>query len=134
MGLEALSRLAHRGAIGADGRSGDGAGITASLPQRLLRAFLRERGLQIGDHHPIAAGMIFSTPDELVQSEDILSSALKHEQLMLLCWRKVPVNGEALGETALSSMPLIRQAIVVPQVAIPIDELEARLHRGRRSS
>src|SRR5690242_6974973 len=65
MGLEALSRLAHRGAIAADGRSGDGAGITASLPHALLRTFLSERGLQIDEGLPLAVGMIFGSLDEL---------------------------------------------------------------------
>src|SRR5262249_49519307 len=108
MGLEALSRLAHRGAIAADGRSGDGAGITASMPHGLLRTFLREHGLQIGADLPLAVGMIFAAPEELAVSEEILSSALKQEQLTLLCWRDVPVNEEALGATALNSMPVIR--------------------------
>jgi glutamate synthase (ferredoxin) len=133
MGLEALSRLAHRGAIAADGRSGDGAGVTAGLPQKLFRALLRERGLQISDNHPLAAGMIFASLEELAASEEILSSALKQEQLDLLFWREVPVDEEALGETALASMPLIRQALIVPQFAMRVDELESRLHRARKT-
>ena len=133
MGLEALSRLAHRGAIAADGRSGDGAGITASLPHELLRAFLRERRLQISDDHPLAAGMIFGSVEELAVSEETLRSALKQEQLQLLCWRDVPVNEEALGDTALASMPVIRQAIIAPQFAMQVDELERRLYRARKT-
>jgi glutamate synthase (ferredoxin) len=133
MGLEALSRLAHRGAIAADGRSGDGAGITAGLPHGLFRAFLRERGLQIRDDHSLAAGMIFGSLEELSVSEEILSSALKQEQLELLCWRDVPVNEEALGETALASMPVIRQALIVPHFAMRVEELETRLHRARKT-
>jgi glutamate synthase (NADPH/NADH) large chain len=133
MGLEALSRLAHRGAIAADGRSGDGAGITANVPQRLIRAFLRDRGLQISDDLPIAVGMVFGSPEELSVSEEILSSSLNQEQLTLLCWRNVPVSEEALGATALASMPVVRQAIVVPESLIEVDELENRLHRVRKT-
>jgi len=133
MGLEALSRLAHRGAIAADGRSGDGAGITAGLPQGLLRTFLRERGLQISADQPLAVGMIFTTPKELSLGEAILSSALKQEQLTLLCWREVPVNEEALGATALNSMPVIRQALIVPDFETTLDELDSRLHRARKT-
>jgi len=132
MGLEALSRLAHRGAIAADGRSGDGAGITACLPQELFRAFLRECGLRIGGTQPLAAGMIFANLDELAVSDEILRSALEQEQLSLLCWRDVPVNEEALGATALASMPVIRQALITPLVAMQINELEARLYRARK--
>jgi len=132
-GLEALSRLAHRGAIAADGRSGDGAGITANLPQRLLRTFLRERGFRVNSEQPLAVAMIFGSPEELALSNEVLSSALKQEQLQLLCWRDVPVNEEALGATALASVPVIRQAIIVPQSCLEGDELESRLHRARKT-
>ena len=133
MGLEALSRLAHRGAIAADGRSGDGAGITASLPHGLLRAFLRERGLQISNDLPLAVGMIFCSPEELAIAEEVLSSALGQEELSFLCWRDVPVDEEALGETALASMSVIRQAMIVPQSSMQVEEVESRLHRARKT-
>ena len=132
-GLEALSRLAHRGAIAADGRSGDGAGVTTGLPKGFLRSFLRARGHEVSEDLPLAAGMIFVSPDELAASEEILSSALKQEQLSLVCWRDVPVDEEALGQTALSSMPVIRQAFLVPESTMQVDELEHRLHRARKT-
>jgi len=133
MGLEALSRLAHRGAIAADGRSGDGAGITTNLPQELFRSFLRDREVQVDEDFPLAAGMFFGSSEELVTSDEIFIASLAQEQLRLLLWREVPVNKEALGTTALNSMPVIRQGLIVPQSAIHVDELEKRLHRARKA-
>ena len=76
--------------------------------------------------------MIFANLDELAVSDEILRSALEQEQLSLLCWRDVPVNEEALGATALASMPVIRQALITPLVAMQINELKARLYRARK--
>ncbi|HJX00395.1 MAG TPA: hypothetical protein VJ453_09545, partial [Terriglobales bacterium] len=108
MGLEALSRLAHRGAIAADGKSGDGAGITAACPQVLIRRSLCEAGINIDGDIPLALGMLFVDREELASSADLLDAALSEEKLNLLCWREVPVHREALGATALETMPVIR--------------------------
>ena len=131
MGLEALSRLAHRGAIAADGRSGDGAGITAGLPQALFQGALCEAEIHIGSDVPLAAGMIFVDPAELASSSELLEAALSGQNLELLCWREVPICRDALGATALEAMPVIRQALIAPHTAMSIDELERRLHRSR---
>src|SRR5437868_7863552 len=132
MGLEALSRLAHRGAIAADGRSGDGAGITAGLPQALFQGALCEAEIHIGSDVPLAAGMIFVDPAELASSSELLEAALSGQNLELLCWREVPICRDALGATALEAMPVIRQALIAPHTAMSIDELERRLHRARK--
>ncbi|MFL6436769.1 MAG: glutamate synthase large subunit [Terriglobales bacterium] len=132
MGLEALSRLAHRGAVAADGRSGDGAGLTTALPTRLLEHFLRQAGVQIDSNSRLAIGMLFVHVDEVASGAALLNLALQSEGLTLLCWREVPVNLEALGQTALTSMPVIRQAIVAAPTSLNPDEFESRLHRARK--
>jgi len=132
MGLEALTRLAHRGAVAADGRSGDGAGVTTQLPRRLLRKFLSEAGTEPTEKTPLAVAMLFADADDLSAPVRILDAALKEQGLVLLCWREVPVNSEALGHTALTSMPIVRQAFVVPNSEIDPAELEVRLYRARK--
>jgi glutamate synthase domain-containing protein 2/glutamate synthase domain-containing protein 1/glutamate synthase domain-containing protein 3 len=132
MGLEALSRLAHRGAVAADGRSGDGAGVTTALPIRLLEHFLCQVGVQIDSNALLAIGMLFVDVDELASSAATLDLALQSESLTLLCWREVPVNLEVLGQTALTSMPVIRQAIIAAPKSLNPDEFESRLHRARK--
>ena len=131
MGLEALARLAHRGAVAADGRSGDGAGITAAVPRRLLQRFLEEAGYVLDPSLPLAAGMTFLDSEETRLASEVLGAALAQEGLQLLCWRDVPVDTEALGHTAFVSMPVIRQALVIPQSTLGLAEFEVRLHRAR---
>jgi glutamate synthase domain-containing protein 2/glutamate synthase domain-containing protein 1/glutamate synthase domain-containing protein 3 len=132
MGLEALSRLAHRGAVAADGRSGDGAGVMTGIPRRLLDAFATEAGAEIAADAPLAIGMVFVEQEELGVAAEALDSALEREQLRLLCWREVPVFADSLGHTALASMPVIRQAIVTSEITMGADDLECRLHRARK--
>ena len=133
MGLEALSRLAHRGAVAADGRSGDGAGVMTAIPRHLFDQFLAEAGFQIDADVPVGVGMIFVDNAELGIATELLDAALQREQLKLLCWREVPIHAEALGHTALASMPVIRQAIIIPNESISRSEFDARLHRGRKN-
>src|SRR5689334_21218230 len=92
MGLEALARLAHRGAVAADGRSGDGAGITTSIPRSLLQRSLTEVGRQISADTPLAVGMVFFDSDELPAAADQLRCAIEAQELSFLCWREVPIN------------------------------------------
>ncbi|HVH86718.1 MAG TPA: glutamate synthase central domain-containing protein, partial [Terriglobales bacterium] len=132
MALEALSRLAHRGAVAADGRSGDGAGITTSIPRRIFGSFLADCGFNLAADLPLGVGMLFVEPEELAAVPIHLISAIEGQGLKLLCWREVPINLGALGKTALSSMPVIRQAIIVPEASIDASEFEARLHRARK--
>src|SRR5579859_3341074 len=133
MGLEALARLAHRGAVAADVRSGDGAGITAAVPRVLLQRFLEQSGFVVDPAVLLAAGMSFLDPDEVALAMETLDSALAREGLKLLCWRDVPVDTEALGHTALVSMPVIRQAIVAAGSDISQIEFEVRLRRARKN-
>jgi glutamate synthase (ferredoxin) len=132
MGLEALSRLAHRGAVAADGRSGDGAGITAAVPRKLFERFIHEAGFELPSSIPLAVGMVFVDAEDLAAPVQALDNAVCAEDLKLLCWREVPVNLDALGQTALASMPIIRQAIVISDSEIGADEFELRLHRARK--
>jgi glutamate synthase (ferredoxin) len=59
--LTALGRLAHRGAVAADGKSSDGVGVTTAVPRALL---LRETGLSLGDDQTLAVGMLFLPAEE----------------------------------------------------------------------
>ncbi|HWC20019.1 MAG TPA: glutamate synthase large subunit [Terriglobales bacterium] len=132
MALEALCRLAHRGAVAADGRSGDGAGITTSIPRLVFESFLAGCGFDLAADLPIGVGMLFVETEELAAVSEHLSAAVEGQRLKLLCWREVPVYLDALGKTALESMPVIRQALIVPESALDADEFEARLHRARK--
>ncbi|MGH9585306.1 MAG: glutamate synthase central domain-containing protein, partial [Acidobacteriaceae bacterium] len=106
--LTALSRLEHRGAIAADGKSSDGIGIMTAIPREFL---LSETGISLDADKPLAVGVVFFLPGE-GESRQELEQALASQNLTVLAWRDVPTRPEILGEIALSTMPLIRHVLI----------------------
>ena len=123
--LTALARLAHRGAIAADGKSSDGVGIMTAIPREFL---LRSMGLSLPAEAPLAVGVLFSSNDSGA-GEKALEQALAAQQLDVLGWRVVPTREESLGEIALSSIPVIRQVLVTAKQA---ENFERRLYLARK--
>src|SRR5262252_7763983 len=101
--LEALCNLTHRGAVDADGRTGDGAGLLVQLPTRF---FLREAE-RLGQRAEadLAVGMFF-LPQEKSEAErcrEITTSTLKRCGVEPLLWRPVPIEPDHLGAKALAT-------------------------------
>src|SRR6202046_5121714 len=106
--LTALSRLAHRGAVAADGASSDGIGLMSGVPRELL---LSATGVELQDSALLGVGMLFLPPEE-TRAKSVMESCLASQGLGILAWRDVPTRPEVLGEIALSTMPKIRQVVV----------------------
>ena len=136
--LTALARLAHRGAIASDGKSSDGVGIMTAVPRELL---LRETGATLAADQSLAVGAVFfpreaangSAPATIAQqAEEVFVRCLASQDLRLLCWRDVPVRPEVLGEIALSTMPVLRHALVAANASLDRDEFERALYLARK--
>jgi glutamate synthase domain-containing protein 2/glutamate synthase domain-containing protein 1/glutamate synthase domain-containing protein 3 len=123
--LTALSRLAHRGAIAADGKSSDGVGIMTGIPREFL---LAATGFSLQPTQPLAVGVIFF-PAEAGPGQHALEQALAAQDLQVLGWRVVPTREDVLGEIALSSIPVIRQVLVTAGDAALF---ERRLYLARK--
>jgi glutamate synthase (NADPH/NADH) large chain len=128
MGIEAVKNLTHRGAVGADGKTGDGAGILTQLPRKFLRKEMSRLGFSIADPDDLAVGFLFLY-DEV---ETGIGNILQQFKLKLIGWREVPVNTNALGEAASRSKPGIRQ-VFIDTGAIHPAEREAILYLVRRA-
>ncbi len=126
--LTALGRLAHRGAIAADGKSSDGVGLLTAVPRELL---LREMNLSLPEGEALGVGMFFLPPEE-TRAEAVMTTCLKSQELCVLGWREVPVRSEELGEIALSTMPKIRQVLVGDAGGPKSDAMERRLYLARK--
>lgn len=126
--LTALSRLEHRGATAADGKSSDGVGILAAVPRDLL---VRAANLSIADDQLLGVGMLLLPPEE-TRAEELLSRCLRSHDLEVLCWRDVPTCTEYLGEMALSTMPKIRQVMVADMASSEPGTMERRLYLARK--
>lgn len=112
--LTVLENMEHRGACGCENNTGDGAGIMLQTPHE----FFFDECLRLGVHLPAygkyAAGMVFFPQDIRLREEcrDILNRTVEKLGLETLAYRKVPVNTEGIGSTALSVEPEIEQVFI----------------------
>jgi glutamate synthase domain-containing protein 2/glutamate synthase domain-containing protein 1/glutamate synthase domain-containing protein 3 len=110
--LTALERLTHRGGVDADGASGDGAGLLTSIPQAFFRARAEEHGIALSD--VFGLGFAFFPAGAAAGARAAVEAAADVERLRVLGWRRVPVNTNSLGRTALETMPESWQFFVEP--------------------
>ncbi|MGI4828294.1 MAG: glutamate synthase-related protein [Janthinobacterium lividum] len=127
--LTALARLAHRGAVAADGASSDGVGIMTAIPRELL---LAAAGLELPAETRLGVGMLF-LPEGDGGAEALIERCLAEQRLLTLGWRDVPIRTEVLGEIARSTMPRIRQILVRDEEGMSPEALERRLYLARKS-
>ncbi|MGE4295773.1 MAG: glutamate synthase large subunit [Campylobacterales bacterium] len=125
--ITALSRMIHRGAIAADGKSGDGSGLLFSMPDRFMKKTAAKLGVDLPARY--AVGMFFLT--DKAQKETIAELCEKND-LKAVLFRDVPVNTDALGELALKTLPMIVQAFVIPGSLIATKRFEALLYLTRK--
>jgi len=134
LALTALGRLAHRGAVAADHKSSDGVGILSAIPRSFL---LKEMGMVLSAERPLAIGMLFLPREEAALTRDSLcfQDCIRSQGLEWLGWREVPVRSEVLGELALASMPVIRQAVITAPETVQWSEVEVehRLYLARKA-
>mgnify|MGYP000104588484 CR=1 FL=1 len=135
MALEALSNLEHRGAVAADAKTGDGAGVLAQLPYELLLRELAAQRVAAPSASALALGMFFlpQAADERERACAIVAQQLAERKLPLLAWRDVPVNLEALGQGARDAMPFICQAILVRPASLDEVAFERTLFVARKA-
>ena len=123
LALKALSCLEHRGACGADGESGDGAGILTAIPWELLEV----------DSSRKAVAMVFLPQLESEKCQSIANKILKELGFTDVRWRTVPVNTGILGALARATCPLIVQIILsLPDSALSEEEIEQLLVLARK--
>ncbi len=134
MALEAVARVAHRGAASTD-NSGDGAGLLTQIPHRLFFRDAYRLGLRLQPGRPFGVGAFFlpADADGLARATGIVEQVLAADGIPFLGWRDVPVNAAALGATARAACPVIRQAFVGLPAGAGDDECwERALYLARR--
>ncbi len=130
--LHALTRLAHRGAIAADGKTGDGCGLLFALPKNFLQAVAKQAGLRLGRN--FAVGMVFLDRDQerADQGRRCLQDCLAEQGLESAGWRVVPTDASACGEEAFRSCPRIEQIFVHLPAQESAADSDLRLYKVRR--
>ncbi len=132
--IEALGRMTHRGAVAADGKSGDGCGLLLKKPTAFLRDKAREAGFTTGRN--FATGMIFLNHDsqKSASARALLSREITNRHLKVEGWRKVPVNPDACGQEAKKTLPLIEQIFVTAPRHMDSGEFNRNLFVARRKT
>ncbi len=130
--INSLARLTHRGAVAADGKSGDGCGLLMRVPDAFLRRVAAEAGIVLGDHYGV--GMVFLNHDPVLAdaARAELRAQLEHQGLKIAGWRVVPINPDACGEESRKTLPHIEQVFVAPPAGMLPEALERHLFVARR--
>ena len=130
--LHALACLRHRGALSADAKTGDGAGLLLPLAPEFWRRAATGIGAVVnGDDVGVAMAFLSSAPDEEQAGREALIQGCKEEDLEILGWREVPVDPSRLGEMARASAPVVAQ-LLVRRPDGPTEDAERRAYRARR--
>ena len=132
--IQALKNVWHRGAVDADGKTGDGAGIRLDIPQEFFRAQVEHTG-----HKPsaakIAVGMIFLPRTDFGAQEaarTIVETELLKEGFYIYGWRQVPINVDIIGDKAKATRPAIEQVMFRDPKGRKGNKLERELYIIRR--
>jgi glutamate synthase domain-containing protein 1 len=128
--LAAVARMHHRGAVAADGRTGDGAGVLTQLPYEILR---RDLGLTSPPDR-LAAGMLFlpRCGTDRRRAVVLVEQALAAGGLSPVGWRPVPTDPDALGDHARATRPEVAQVVVERPAGLDPDAFERLLYLCRR--
>src|SRR6266478_2652971 len=134
--LSILCNLEHRGAVGADPRAGDGAGILVQIPHAFFKRKATEIGFQLPEPGEYAVGALFMPREtawrRVIQS--IIADQIKAEGLMLLGWRDVPSDNSSLGETVKPTEPTHMQVFIGRNETAKTEEaFERKLYILRKS-
>ena len=134
--LTILLNLEHRGAVGADPRAGDGAGILTQIPHKFFAKKAAELGFTLPGAGEYAVGTLFLPHDKERQKEivDIYREVIAAEGLRLLGWRDVPIDNSTLGESVKPTEPWHRQVFIgLGDKKLTEDEFERRLYILRKT-
>ena len=117
-GIDALKAVWHRGAVDADGKTGDGAGILTQIPNNFFEEEIAKTGHQKRDD-PLGIGMMFLPRNDysaLEKCRTIIESELLDHGYYIYGWRQVPINSSVIGEKASTTRPEIEQVMFVNNV------------------
>ncbi|MDJ0949434.1 MAG: glutamate synthase large subunit [Alphaproteobacteria bacterium] len=133
-GINALKALWHRGAVDADGKTGDGAGIHLQIPQEFFKEHVRRTGHEVLPSR-LAVGMVFLPRTDFAQQErcrTIVETEILRFGYYIYGWRQVPVDVSVIGEKANATRPEIEQVMIANTKGVEDRQFETDLYIIRR--
>ncbi len=134
-GIDALKAVWHRGAVDADGKTGDGAGIHVQIPHKFFGAQVKRTGHEVREGELLAVGQVFLPRTDFGAQETcrtIVESEVLRMGYYIYGWRHVPVNHHVLGEKANATRPEIEQIIISNSKGVDEETFERELYVIRR--
>lgn len=112
--IQILEKLAHRGGVGSEPDTGDGAGILIQIPHNFMKKVCQNEGITLPDEGDYAVGMLFLSPDIETRTDSLkkLENIIADEGLEYLGMREVPTYAKCIGESARTAMPRIVQIFI----------------------
>ncbi len=136
-GLEVLKRLSHRGATGADPKTGDGAGILIQMPHDFFSRVAGKLKINLPPEGQYASGLIFLPKDkkDRTSCKDVFLKTIKANRQVLLGWRSVPLDDSDIGKSARAKEPVIEQIFIKKNESVEErSEFERKLYVIRRQA
>ena len=125
--VTALERMMHRGAVAADGKTGDGSGLLLSMPEEFMRKEAEANGVELSKQFAIAS--VFTKDLALLETVEEICA---NNDLKIVLHREVPVDTNALGDQAIESLPNIIQLFITPNSIMATNRFDALLYLSRK--
>jgi len=127
--VTALERMMHRGAVAADGKTGDGSGLLLSMPTEFMLKVAEANGIELSKQFAVAS--VFTKDTKHI---DILEEVCANNDLKIVLRREVPVDINALGDQAIASLPNIMQIFITPNSIMATNRFDALLYLSRKET
>ncbi len=127
--ITALERMMHRGAVAADGKTGDGSGLLLSMPTEFMKKVAHDEEVELPEMFAVAT--VFTKDKSQLKS---ISDICANNDLKVVLERVVPIDTNALGEQALASLPFIMQLFIIPNSLMATQRFDALLYLSRKES
>jgi glutamate synthase domain-containing protein 2/glutamate synthase domain-containing protein 1/glutamate synthase domain-containing protein 3 len=134
LGLTSKCNMAHRGAMDADAKTGDGSGVMTQIPYKIFRKEITKLGHTLYNDDDLGVGFVFLPHDNAyaqARAKAIIEEVLERREVFQFGWREVPLNVLVLGEKAQLTMPRIEQVLIGRPAGMNDDEYERRLFLAR---
>ena len=135
-GLQSVCRVTHRGAVDADRKTGDGAGVLTQIPHRIFEPWLTEKGITLENGpEDLGVAMLFLPRRDVAQrvlAKKIAVEVGQERGLTVLGWRTPPLNKDELGDKARLMRPSIRQLLFARPKGMDADAYERALYLTRK--
>ena len=132
--VESVRNVFHRGGVGADAATGDGAGLLTQIPSGIFYPQAARMGYHVRADGDLAVGVVFLPPDQVERSRAVLEEACSSQGLNVLGWREVLIDPSALGELARSTMPQIEHLLVARPEKVDVKAFTRRLYLARKEA